>query len=180
MSNTIHSIKYLDSGTPDKINVVVEIPRGSNLKYEVDEETGMLFVDRKLFTAMYYPCNYGFIPSTLEGDGDPVDVLVLGEFSVHPMSVIRAHPVGILFTEDEEGQDSKVVAVPINKIDPTFSNVKDVNDISEPIRKQIEHFFEHYKELEGGKYVKIAGWGNKNEAEQRISEAMANFKKNSI
>ncbi|MDQ3902731.1 MAG: inorganic diphosphatase, partial [Thermoproteota archaeon] len=98
---------------PDEINAVIEIPKGSSIKYEIDAESGAVFVDRKLFTAMFYPCNYGFIPQTREDDGDPIDVLVLGNDAVIPMSVIRANPVGVLQTEDEEGQDSKVIAVPI-------------------------------------------------------------------
>ncbi|MFL6329653.1 MAG: inorganic diphosphatase, partial [Nitrososphaeraceae archaeon] len=97
---------------PDEINAVIEIPKGSNIKYEIDAESGVVFVDRKLFTAMFYPCNYGFIPQSREDDGDPVDVMVLGNDAVMPMSVIRANPVGVLLTEDEEGQDSKVIAVP--------------------------------------------------------------------
>src|SRR5919206_138439 len=113
---------------PDEINAVIEIPKGSSIKYELDAESGMVFVDRKLFTAMFYPCNYGFIPQSREDDGDPVDVLVLGNDAVIPMSVIRANPIGVLLTEDEEGQDSKVVAVPIAKLDPSFSTFEELID----------------------------------------------------
>jgi len=162
---------------PDEINVVIEIPKGSNIKYEIDDETGALFVDRKLFTAMFYPCNYGFVPQTKEKDGDPVDVLVLGNDAVVPTSVIRANPVGVLITEDEEGQDAKVVAVPIAKVDPSFSEVKDVDTIPQHIKDQIKHFFEHYKELEKGKYVKVTGWQDKETAKKKISEAMQSYKK---
>ncbi|WP_415281579.1 inorganic diphosphatase [Candidatus Nitrososphaera sp. FF02] len=162
---------------PEEINVVIEIPKGSNIKYEIDDETGALFVDRKLFTAMFYPCNYGFVPQTKEKDGDPVDVLVLGNDPVVPMSVIRATPVGVLITADEEGEDAKVVAVPVAKIDPTFSGVKDIQDVPQHIQDQIKHFFEHYKELEKNKYVKVKGWENKETAKKKISEAMESYRK---
>jgi inorganic pyrophosphatase len=173
MEDELLAIKKITSGSIEKLNVIVEIPRGSNIKYEVDQDSGLLFVDRKLFTAMFYPCNYGFIPSTLEDDGDPVDVLVLGEFSLVPLSVIRVRAVGVLNTEDEEGIDSKIIAVPIDKIDPGFTSIKDVNDIPENIKNQIEHFFQHYKELEGNKYVKISGWGNKQMADKKIIDAIS-------
>jgi inorganic pyrophosphatase len=162
---------------PDEINVVIEIPKGSSIKYEMDAESGAIFVDRRLFTAMFYPCNYGFIPQTREGDGDPVDVLVLGNDPVIPMSIIRSHPIGVLLTEDEEGQDSKIIAVPITKLDPSFSTVTDISDIPEHISNQIKHFFEHYKELEKGKYVKVRGWEDKKVAKNKISEAIERFKK---
>jgi inorganic pyrophosphatase len=163
---------------PDEINAVIEIPKGSNIKYEIDAESGVVFVDRKLFTAMFYPCNYGFIPQSREDDGDPVDVLVLGNDAVMPMSVIRANPVGVLLTEDEEGQDSKVIAVPITKLDPSFSSITNINSIPEHIRNQIKHFFEHYKELEEGKYVKVKGWEDKEIAMKRICEAIDRYRNN--
>jgi len=170
-------INKIPSGSPKQINVVIEIPKGSNIKYEIDKESGLLSVDRKLFTAMFYPCNYGFIPSTLEGDGDPVDVLVISEFVVAPLTILRAIPVGVLLTEDEEGQDSKIIAIPISKIDSSFSYIKDIDDLPEMLKKQIEHFFTHYKELEEGKYVKITGWGNREMAEERIIEAINRYPK---
>jgi inorganic pyrophosphatase len=173
-----NAIDKVSSGPADQINVVIEIPKGSNIKYEIDKDSGTLFVDRKLFTAMFYPCNYGFIPSTLEDDGDPVDVLVIGDFSVVPLSVLKAVPVGVLLTEDEEGQDSKILAKPISKIDSSFTSIKDIEDISSELKKQIEHFFAHYKELEGGKYVKIIGWGNREMAEKKISDAIHRYSKN--
>ena len=163
---------------PDEINVVIEIPKGSSIKYEIDAESGMVFVDRKLFTAMFYPCNYGFIPQSREDDGDPVDVLVLGNDAVIPMSIIRANPIGVLLTEDEEGQDSKVVAVPIAKLDPSFSNITSINSVSEHTLSEIKHFFEHYKELEKGKYVKVKGWEDKEIAKKRISEAIDRYRDN--
>ena len=161
---------------PDEINAVIEIPKGSSIKYEIDAESGAVFVDRKLFTAMFYPCNYGFIPQTREDDGDPIDVLVLGNDAVIPMSVIRANPVGVLQTEDEEGQDSKVIAVPIAKLDPGFSKITNIDSIPEHARNEITHFFEHYKELEKGKYVKIKGWENKEIAKKRITEAIERYR----
>ena len=163
---------------PDEINAVIEIPKGSSIKDEIDAESGMVFVDRKLFTAMFYPCNYGFIPQSREDDGDPVDVLVLGNDALIPMSVIRANPIGILLTEDEEGQDSKVVAVPIAKLDPSFSNITNINNVPEHTRNEIKHFFEHYKELEKGKYVKVKGWEDKEVAKKRICQAIDRYRNN--
>ena len=179
LRKVLEMINALKTGKnpPDEINVIIEIPKGSNIKYEIDDETGAVFVDRKLFTAMFYPCNYGFIPQTKEKDGDPVDVLVLGNDPVVPSAVMRANPVGVLITADEEGDDAKVVAVPITKVDPTFSDVKDIDSIPQYIQDQIKHFFEHYKELEKGKYVKVKGWENKESAKKKIIEAMETYKK---
>ncbi len=162
---------------PEEVYVVIEIPMGSNIKYEIDKETGLIFVDRILFTAMYYPFNYGFIPGTLEEDGDPVDVLVLGYDKLHPGVVIKARPIGVLETEDEKGKDAKIVAVPIEKIDPRFENIKDISDLPANIRERIAHFFEHYKELEKGKWVKVIGWKNREEALKRIEEAIKRYNK---
>jgi inorganic pyrophosphatase len=179
LRKVLEMINALKAGKnpPDEINVIIEIPKGSNIKYEIDDETGAVFVDRKLFTAMFYPCNYGFIPQTKEKDGDPVDVLVLGNDPVVPSAVMRANPVGVLITADEEGDDAKVVAVPITKVDPTFSDFKDIDSIPQYIQDQIKHFFEHYKELEKGKYVKVKGWENKESAKKKIIEAMETYKK---
>ncbi len=161
---------------PEIVNVVIEIPMGSNVKYELDKETGVLFVDRILFTSMVYPFNYGFVPGTLEEDGDPVDVLVLGYEPLSPGSVIKVRPIGVLETEDEKGRDAKIVAVPIEKIDPRFENIKDINDLPSNFRERIAHFFEHYKELEKGKWVKVVGWKNRGEALKRIEEAIKRYK----
>jgi inorganic pyrophosphatase len=174
----VHDVLAPGTNPPEEINAVIEIPKGSSIKYEIDAESGMVFVDRKLFTAMFYPCNYGFIPQSREDDGDPVDVLILGNDAVIPMSVIRANPIGILLTEDEEGQDSKVVAVPIAKLDPSFSNITNINNVPEHTRNEIKHFFEHYKELEKGKYVKVKGWEDKEVANRRISEAIDRYRNN--
>ena len=169
----IDSIKQ----SPDQCTVIIEIPKGSNIKYEYDMESGFIIVDRKLFTAMYYPCNYGFIPNTLEKDGDPVDVLVLGETPLAPLSLINVIPIGVLQTEDEEGHDSKIVAIPTSKIDPSFSAISDIGDVPQHLKDQIKHFFEHYKELEKGKFVKISGWEGKESAVKKISDAINSYKK---
>lgn len=171
------SLDSVEVGDPSKaINIVVEIPKGSSIKYEFDTATGLLFVDRKLYTAMNYPFNYGFIPRTLEMDGDPVDALILGEDPVVPLSIVKSRPIGVLLTEDEEGQDSKVIATPVSKIDPTFSKIDDIKDLPEYIENQITHFFEHYKELEEGKFVKVKGWEGKQGAVKKITESIQRFK----
>lgn len=161
--------------TPDQCIVMVEIPKGSNIKYEYDTKSGFIVVDRKLFTAMYYPCNYGFILNTLEKDGDPIDVLVLGETPFVPLSLIKVIPIGVLQTEDEEGHDSKIVAIPTSKIDPSFSTVSDIKDVPQHLKDQIKHFFEHYKELEKGKFVKILGWEGRQSAIKKISDAINSY-----
>lgn len=161
---------------PEEINVIIEIPKGSNIKYELDITSGLIFVDRILLSAMCYPCNYGFIPKTKEEDGDPVDVLVLGNDPIVPMSVIGARPIGVLLTEDEKGQDSKVVAAPLNKVDPGFSTINEVDNLSDYLRNQIAHFFEHYKELEEGKYVKVVGWKGREIAKKKISDSINRFR----
>lgn len=157
---------------PDEINVVIEITKGSNIKYEMDSETGVLFVDRILSTSMSYPCNYGFIPKTREQNGDPIDVFVLAYDPVVVMSVIRCQPVGVLLTEDQDGQDSKIVAIPIAKVDPNFSSITDVDSIPEHTLSQLKHFIEHHKDLEEGKYVRIKGLEGKEVAKKKISEAI--------
>lgn len=160
---------------PEDIYVVIEIPMGSNVKYEVDKETGVIHVDRVLFTSMVFPFNYGFIPSTLEEDGDPVDVVLLSNDPFVPGSIVRARPVALLEMEDEKGYDAKVVAVPHEKVDNRFENVRDLGDISEAIREKIRHFFEHYKELEKGKWVKVTGWKGKDKALEVISKAIRRY-----
>jgi len=161
---------------PKEINVVIEIPKGSRIKYELDPVSGLLVVDRILLSAMYYPCNYGFIPQTKEEDGDPIDVLVLGNYPIIPLAIIKARPVGILLTEDEKGQDSKIVAAPLNKVDPSFSTITEADEIPQYLRNQITHFFEHYKELEKGKFVKVIGWKGREIAKTHISGAMNKFR----
>ncbi len=157
---------------PEDIYVVVEIPMGSSVKYEYDEEMEAIVADRFTFTAMHYPFNYGFIPQTKMDDGDPVDVLVLSREPVYPGTVIRCRPVGALITEDEEGRDVKVIAVPVSKVDPDFDGIKDVEDIPQSVRNRIAHFYEHYKELEPGKWVKVKEWVGAEEAKKIIKESL--------
>lgn len=161
---------------PEIVNVVVEIPMGSSVKYEFDKKACLVKVDRFLYTSMVYPFNYGFIPGTLEEDGDPVDVLVLSREPVVPGSVIEAVPVALLIMEDEAGVDNKVVAVPKAKLDPLYQDIKDVNDLPEIVKSKIKHFFEHYKELEPGKWVKVREWRSASEAREQISKAIERYK----
>jgi inorganic pyrophosphatase len=161
---------------PSDIYAIIEIPKDSNIKYEVDEKTGLLFIDRKLHTAMTYPFNYGFIPSTKEEDGDPIDILIISNDKYSPLSVVRSKPIGVLITEDEEGKDSKIIAVPDKKIDVNYSKLDEIDQIDQEILDKIKHFFEHYKELEKGKFVKVIGWENKNQAEKIITEGIKRFK----
>ncbi len=160
---------------PEDINVYIEISKGSNIKYEFDEEERVIKVDRILYTAMFYPFNYGFIPETLEEDGDPLDVLLISYESFIPGVLIRARPIGILVTEDEEGIDRKVIAVPHDKIDPRFSNIKNISDVPESILNQIKHFYEHYKELEPGKFVKVKEFKGREFALEIIKKAIENY-----
>ncbi|MEL6599096.1 MAG: inorganic diphosphatase [Pseudomonadota bacterium] len=154
---------------PRDINVVIEIPGGaaggSPIKYEIDKDSGAVFVDRVVNTPMFYPCNYGFVPNTLHADGDPTDVLVLVDFPLQPGVVIRCRPVGVLKMEDDGGMDDKLIAVPVEKVDPFQAGIQDLTDIPQKTRDRIQHFFEHYKDLEAGKWVKVIGWGDKAEAE---------------
>lgn len=154
---------------PNDINVVIEIPQGSGVKYEVDKDSGALVVDRVLFTPMSYPAAYGFIPNTLADDGDPADALVLVPAAIAPGAVIRARPIGLLKMEDEAGQDEKIVCVPHDKVHPQYSDITEVDQLPTITRDNIKHFFEHYKDLEKGKWVKITGWGNRAEAEAAIT-----------
>jgi inorganic pyrophosphatase len=162
---------------PEDIYVVVEIPLGSNIKYELDKESGMIFVDRVLFTSMVFPFNYGFVPKTLEEDGDPVDVVLLSYDSVAPGSVVRARPIGLLEMEDENGPDSKIIAVPHEKIDNRFAKIKDINDVDDAVKERIKHFFEHYKELEKGKWVKVRNWKGREAALEAIQKAIDRYNK---
>lgn len=164
---------------PDQVNVVVEIPRGSNVKYEIDEGTGFVFVDRFLYTPTYYPFNYGFIPQTRGDDGDPLDVLVVTEEPVFPMSVMRSRPIGVLVMEDEKGPDAKIVAVPARKVDPSYSEVDSIRQLPEFTKRQIEHFFQHYKESEPNKFVRMGGWRDREQAREMIVRASALFARGS-
>ncbi|KAA2280063.1 MAG: inorganic diphosphatase [Candidatus Nitrosocosmicus sp.] len=162
---------------PSNVNVVIEIPQNGNIKYEVDADSGILFVDRKLHTSMVYPFNYGFVPMTREEDGDPIDILVMSNDAFSPLSVVRSKPIGVLIMEDEEGQDSKIIAVPNEKIDYDYSRYSEIGQIDPVILDKIKHFFEHYKELEKGKFVKVTGWKDRKAAEQIILDGIERFKK---
>ena len=161
---------------PNNINVIIEIPSHSDpVKYEVDKETGAMFVDRFMGTAMHYPCNYGYVPHTLSDDGDPADVLVVTPIPLLTGTVITCRPVGILKMTDESGIDAKILAVPMAKVCPIYQNVKEAQDLPHGLLDQIAHFFEHYKDLEAGKWVKVEGWGNAEEAKAEIMASVKNY-----
>ena len=162
---------------PDEVNVLIENPMGGvPVKYEIDKESGAMFVDRFLHTAMYYPGNYGFIPHTLSGDGDPVDVIVIGRTPVMPGAVMRCRPVGVLLMEDNAGVDEKIIAVPVQALHPYHDNIENYTDIRPILRDQIEHFFSHYKDLEPGKWVKLKGWADAETARAMIVEGIERAK----
>lgn len=162
---------------PHDINVIVEIPQGGQpVKYEFDKESGALFVDRFLHTAMFYPCNYGFVPHTRSQDGDPLDALIVGPTAVVPGSVVRCRPVGVLLMEDEAGVDEKLIAVPVDKLHPFYTDVKSYTDLPAIMCEQIEHFFTHYKDLEPGKWVKVTRWAGPDEAAAIINDSIARAK----
>jgi inorganic pyrophosphatase len=161
---------------PNEVNVIIEIPKDAEpVKYEVDKATGAIFVDRILSTPMRYPCNYGYIPHTLCGDGDPADVLVILPLPLVPGSVIRCRPVGVLRMKDEAGSDEKLVAVPIDKVFDGYSHINDIGQVSQHWLDRIGHFFAHYKDLEKGKWVKLDGWGGSDEAKRIILESVTRF-----
>ena len=171
-------LSLVPTGTnpPDEVNVIIEIPKDAEpVKYEVDKASGAIFVDRILSTPMRYPCNYGYIPHTLCGDGDPADVLVILPLPLVPGSVIRVRPVGVLRMKDEAGSDEKLLAVPVDKVFAGYSHIQDVDQVSPHWLERIGHFFEHYKDLEKGKWVKLDGWGNAAEAKAIINESIARF-----
>ena len=154
---------------PNEINVIIEIPKDADpVKYEVDKASGTIFVDRVLSTPMRYPCNYGYVPNTLGGDGDPLDVLVILPLPLVPGSAIRCTPVGVLRMTDEAGSDEKLVAVPVPKVFEGYAHITDIGQVSRHWLERIGHFFEHYKDLEKGKWVKIEGWFGAAEAKQEI------------
>src|SRR3989344_5826268 len=157
---------------PSEVNVFVEIPQGVSVKYELDKESGLIFVDRFLYTEMNYPFNYGFVPGTLAQDGDPVDILVLSSKPVVPGTVIPSRPIGMLEMEDEAGIDNKVVAVPLPKVDPKYKENNDVTDITEKVKEEIKFFFENYKKNEPGKWVKLKEWKGKEEAVEEIRKGI--------
>ena len=162
---------------PNDINVIIEIPAMSEpVKYEIDKDSGALMVDRFMGTAMHYPCNYGYIPNTLGDDGDPVDVLVVTPIPLRAASVIRCRLVGVLDMTDESGRDEKLVAVPMSKLTPIYDNVKEATDLPQLTLDQIKHFFEHYKDLEPGKWVKVESWGDAAAAQAVVEKGVAAVK----
>jgi inorganic pyrophosphatase len=163
---------------PDEFNVIIEIPMNADpIKYEVDKVSGALFVDRFMTTAMHYPCNYGYIPQTLSDDGDPVDVLVITPFALSPGVVVTCRPIGVLKMEDEAGGDSKLLAVPIDKVLPIYTHWQKPEDINQMRLKAIQHFFEHYKDLEAGKWVKVKGWEGPESAKEEIRQGIAAYQR---
>ena len=163
---------------PHEVNVIVEVPIGGEpIKYEMDKDAGVLVVDRFLYTAMRYPGNYGFIPHTLSGDGDPCDVLVANTRAIIPGAMLSVRPVGVLVMEDDAGQDEKIIAVPASKLTRRYDRVQSYTDLPDITIQQIQHFFEHYKDLEPGKWVKVVRWGDRDDACRMIEEGMARYSK---
>ena len=161
---------------PEEFNVIIEIPMNADpIKYEVDKETGALFVDRFMTTAMHYPCNYGYVPQTLSDDGDPVDVLVITPYPLTPGVVVTCRPLGVLKMEDEAGGDAKLLAVPTTKILPIYDHWNKPEDINQMRLMAIQHFFEHYKDLEKGKWVKVQGWEGPESAKKEVVDGMRNY-----
>ncbi len=172
---SLHNVTPGDKA-PEQFNVIIEIPMNSDpVKYEVDEDSGAIFVDRFMGTAMHYPCNYGYIPRTLADDGDPVDVLVITPFPLLAGVVVTCRPIGFLKMSDEAGGDSKLLAVPIDKILPIYTHWQKPEDMNVWRLNQISHFFEHYKDLEPGKWVKISGWEGPPSAKAEVREGMARW-----
>ena len=164
------------SDVPSVINVIIEIPKDAEpVKYEVDKASGAIFVDRVLSTPMRYPCNYGYVPHTLGGDGDPLDALVILPLPLVPGAVIRCRPVGVLRMTDEAGSDEKLVVVPISKVFAGYGHIEDIKQVSAHWLERIGHFFEHYKDLEKGKWVKIDGWENADSAKKEVLDGIARY-----
>ncbi len=161
---------------PDKVKAIIEIPYGSNIKYEVDKESGAVEVDRVMYSAMYYPANYGFVANTLADDGDPADIMIVTEYPLQAGSFIKCRLVGVLVMEDEAGMDEKLLAVPVSKLDPTFDHIQDIEDFPEHTLKKIKNFFETYKMLEPNKWVKVKEYKNKAEATKLLDQAIKNYK----
>lgn len=174
------ALKSVSAGknSPEEFNVIVEIPAHSDpIKYEVDKDTGALFVDRFMMTSMHYPCNYGYVPETISDDGDPVDVLVITPFPVAMGAVVPCRAIGVLKMDDEAGGDAKLLAVPIDKVLPIYKHWRKPEDIAPERLHQIQHFFEHYKDLEKGKWVKVQGWEGPEAAKKEITDSAKRYKK---
>ncbi len=161
---------------PFDVNAIIEVPKGGEpIKYEMDKASGAMFVDRFLYTSMRYPCNYGFLPHTLSEDGDPTDILVVGQRALVPGCVIRARPVGVMLMEDEAGMDEKIVAVPHQALTPYYDNIKSYKDLPQVMQDRIPHFFEHYKDLEKNKWVKVLGWEGPEKAGELIMAGIKSY-----
>ena len=176
------SLELVKTGrdVPNDVNVIIEIPRDSEpVKYEVDKKSGAIFVDRMLTTAMRYPCNYGYVPHTLCGDGDPLDALVVMPMRLIPGCVINCRPIGLLLMKDEAGMDEKMLVVPNNKVTPMYKDVETIRQLPQMMLDQIAHFFEHYKDLEKGKWVKIEGWEGPKDAKKIIMQSIERFQASS-
>ena len=161
---------------PDKVHALIEIPFGSNIKYELEKESGAIWVDRVMYSAMCYPANYGFVPNTLAADGDPADIMVLCDYPLHVGSVIKCRLIGVLVMEDESGMDEKLLAVPISKVDPTYDNIQNIEDLPKHTLDKIKNFFETYKMLEPNKWVKVKEYKGKDEAQKILQQAIDNYK----
>ncbi len=165
---------------PGEFNVIIEIPMNADpVKYEVDKDSGCVFVDRFMLAAMHYPCNYGYVPQTISDDGDPVDVLLLTPFPVAVGSVVRSRAIGILHMDDEAGGDAKLLAVPVTKLYPPYRHIEKPEDLPEEELARIKHFFEHYKDLEKGKWVKVKGWDDAKAAEKEILDGAKRYAESS-
>lgn len=171
----MHLSKIEVGSNPNKLNVVIEIPYGSNIKYEIDKESGAVVVDRVMYSAMFYPANYGFVPNTLSDDGDPADVLVLNEYPLQAGSVIAVRLIGVLIMEDESGMDEKLIAVPIGKIDPRYEKIQSLEDLPQITLDRIKNFFETYKMLEPNKWVKVKGFEGLETAQEILNQAIKNY-----
>ncbi|MCD6500662.1 inorganic diphosphatase [bacterium] len=163
------------SNPPNEINVVIDIPKGSSNKYEYNEKGGYFILDRVLYSSVFFPFEYGFIPKTLSEDGDPLDVVLLTTYPTFSGCMIASRPIGVVLMEDEAGEDNKIIAVPQEKIDPRFKKIQGVKDLPEHLRKEIQEFFETYKKLEPGKFVKVKNWGDKEKAEELIKKAIERY-----
>lgn len=162
------SVTKIISDSYEELIVVVEIPAGSYVKYEYNKNYGVIEVDRILNVSMPYPFNYGFVPNTIAGDGDPVDVLIISQHPFHPGSVIKVRPIGVLFMKDENGNDEKIIVVPTKKVDPYYSDINDISDLTDLQKNKIKHFFERYKDLEVGKFVQVESWGDSFRAKELV------------
>jgi len=174
--NQMNITKIGHGENPDAVNAIIEVPLNSNIKYEIDKESGAVEVDRVLYSAIHYPANYGFVANTLSDDGNPVDILVVCDYPLQAGSYIKCRLIGVLLTEDESGGDEKLIAVPIEKIDPSYKDIQNINDLPNHLLNRIKNFFETYKMLEPNKWVKVSGFKEKREAAEILEKAIKNYK----